>query len=72
MPFKKLNALDYKSDVDLFCSYSIAATMPRPSINLDPFWHEIECRVAAGDSQTQIRQWLVTQGVSISKNIFFS
>jgi hypothetical protein len=44
--------------------------MPQPRINLDPFRHEIELRIAAGDTHTQIRDWLATRGVHISKNVF--
>ena len=46
--------------------------MPRPSINLDSYRPEIERQAAAGDSQNQIREWLLSQGISISKNIFSS
>ena len=46
--------------------------MPHPLINLDSFQSEIERRIAAGESQNQIRKWLATQGISISKNFFSS
>lgn len=42
--------------------------MPPISINLDPFRNEIELQVAAGNTQTQIWEWLSTRGISVSKN----
>lgn len=45
--------------------------MPPPPIELEPFRHEIEYRINAGDTQTQIREWLVTKGVSIGQTVFF-
>jgi hypothetical protein len=39
-------------------------------IDLEPFRHEIEMRVAGGDTHAHIRQWLATKGVRISKNAF--
>jgi IS5 family transposase len=39
-------------------------------IDLEPFRHEIEMRVAGGDTHAQIRQWLTTKGAKISKNAF--
>lgn len=44
--------------------------MPPTSINLDPFRDEIELQVAAGHTQSQIREWLNTKGVIVSKNTF--
>lgn len=44
--------------------------MPRASIDLEPFRDEIQYRIEAGDTQTQIREWLVTKGISIGKTVF--
>jgi hypothetical protein len=44
--------------------------MPRTPINLDPFQHQIQLRIAAGETHTQIHRWLATEGIQISKNIF--
>lgn len=44
--------------------------MPRTPIDLEPFRHEIQYRINAGDSQTQIREWLVTKGISIGRTVF--
>ena len=39
-------------------------------MNLDLFRARIEQRIAAGETHTQIRRWLATEGIKISKNIF--
>lgn len=44
--------------------------MPRASIDLELFRDEIQYRIEAGDTQTQIRKWLVTKGISIGKRVF--
>jgi hypothetical protein len=43
--------------------------MPRPRKELDEFRAEIEHRVTQGQTHTQIRNWLATKGVRISKNM---
>lgn len=43
--------------------------MPRPSIDLEPFRIEIEQQLNGGSTQEQVRTWLASQGVTISKNI---
>jgi len=42
--------------------------MPRPAIELDVYRTEIERRIANKDTQGQIRRWLASRGVRISKN----
>jgi hypothetical protein len=42
--------------------------MPRPRKHVDEFRGEIERRIAVGQTHTQIRSWLATEGVSVSKN----
>lgn len=42
--------------------------MPFTSINLDQFRHEIEAQIATGKIHIQIRQWLTTKGITVSKN----
>jgi hypothetical protein len=42
--------------------------MPRPRIDLDTFRDEIERRIADKHTQNQIRRWLASQGVAVSKN----
>src|SRR3954470_13676127 len=42
--------------------------MPRPAIDLDVYRTEIERRIANKDTQAQIRRWLASQGVQVSKN----
>jgi hypothetical protein len=44
--------------------------MPRPRKNLDRFQTQIELEVASGQTQKEIRSWLATQGVRVSKNTF--
>ena len=44
--------------------------MPRQAVNIEPYRFEIERQIAAGNTQLQIRQWLVTKGVSIGKTGF--
>ena len=51
-----------------FIVIPLIAIMPRPSINLTPFQDEIERRIAAGESQNQVREWLATEGISIGRN----
>jgi hypothetical protein len=42
--------------------------MPRPQKTLDQFQAQIELRVASGQTHKEIRSWLATQGVRVSKN----
>jgi len=42
--------------------------MPRPRKSLDQFRAQIELRVASGQTHKEIRSWLATQGVRVSKN----
>ena len=42
--------------------------MPRPPIDLDPFRNEIEQRLSQRHTQEQIRTWLASRGVQVSKN----
>lgn len=44
--------------------------MPRLKINLEPYRHEIESQIESGNTQTEIREWLSTKGIHISKNAF--
>jgi len=44
--------------------------MVRPRKVLDEFRAEIEPRIASGQNHKEIRSWLATQGVQISKNTF--
>jgi hypothetical protein len=46
--------------------------MPRPRKDLTEFRDEIERRIRAKETYNQIRNWLATQGVIISKNTFFA
>lgn len=39
-------------------------------INLEPYQQEIECQINSGNTYTQIRNWLVTKEVCISRNVF--
>lgn len=42
--------------------------MPVPSIKSDLFQKEIELQLAAGNTQSQVREWLSSRGISVSKN----
>jgi hypothetical protein len=42
--------------------------MPRPPIDLDPFRNEIKQRLNQHHTQAQIRTWLASRGIQISKN----
>ena len=42
--------------------------MPRPQKTLDQFQAQIELRVASGQTHKEIRSWLATQGIRVSKN----
>jgi hypothetical protein len=46
--------------------------MPRPSKDLNQYRDEIERRLAQSHTQSQIRNWLITRGVRISKNTLFT
>ena len=51
-------------------STTLLFIMP-PQIDLDLYQSEIIRRITAGETQTQVREWLnSTHGVSISKNVF--
>src|SRR5258707_4330195 len=42
--------------------------MPRPKLDLDPWMNAINVRMAEGQTQSQIREWLQSQGVQISRS----
>ena len=42
--------------------------MPTPEIDLDPFKAEMQNRIAAGESQKDVRRWLAAKGVQIHRN----
>ena len=42
--------------------------MPAPQMDLDPFKAEIQDRIAAGESQKDVRRWLAAKGVQIHRN----
>ncbi len=44
--------------------------MPRVAINLEIYQLEIKLRIDAGITQSKIREWLLTKGISISKKAF--
>ena len=56
---------------DEFYSYYLHCDA-RPRKELDEYRGEIERRIAAGQTHTQIRSWLATEGVRISKNTLSS